>query len=147
MNIGWCCRLNHMCVLAKSLQLCLTFFYPMDCRLPGSSVHGILWARILEWVAMPSSRRPSLPRNWTHVSCFLHWQVGSLPIVPTGKPIRRKQSNSSMFIRCPKNTHCRHSFFFLCTDHIAQPMVIQHMNWIQSEVSAGKTSHKHIMYI
>ena len=36
--------------------------------LPGSSVHGILWARILEWVAMPSSRGSSWPRNQTHVS-------------------------------------------------------------------------------
>ena len=41
-------------VHAQSLQLCLTLCDPMDC-LPGSSVHGILQARILEWVAMPSS--------------------------------------------------------------------------------------------
>ena len=40
----------------------------MDCNLPGSSGHGILQARILEWVAMPSSRRSSLPRNQTWVS-------------------------------------------------------------------------------
>ena len=42
---------------------------PMDCSPPGSSVHGILQARILEWVAMPSSRRSSQPRDGTHVSC------------------------------------------------------------------------------
>ena len=41
---------------AKSLQLCLTLCNPMGCSLPGSSVQGILQARILEWVAMPSSR-------------------------------------------------------------------------------------------
>ena len=41
---------------------------PMDCSLPGSSAHGILQARILEWVAMPSSRRSSPPRDQTHVS-------------------------------------------------------------------------------
>ena len=40
----------------------------MDHRPPGSSVHGILQARILEWVAMPSSRGPSRPRGWTHIS-------------------------------------------------------------------------------
>ena len=40
----------------------------MDCTLPGSSVHGILQARILEWAAMPSSRGSSRPRNWTWVS-------------------------------------------------------------------------------
>ena len=41
---------------AKSLQLCLTLCDPMDCNLPGSSVLGILQARTLEWIAMPSSR-------------------------------------------------------------------------------------------
>ena len=41
---------------AKSLQLCLTLCDPMDCSPPGSSVHGILQARTLEWVAMRSSR-------------------------------------------------------------------------------------------
>ena len=45
----------HACVCAKSRQSCLTLCDPMDCSLPGSSVHGILQARILEWVAMPSS--------------------------------------------------------------------------------------------
>ena len=53
----------------------------MDCNPPGSSVKGILQAKILEWVAMPSSRGSSLPRDWTHnsyVSCiahrfFTHW--------------------------------------------------------------------------
>ena len=42
----------------------------MDYSLPGSSVHGILQARILEWVAMPFSRGSSQPRNWTWVSCI-----------------------------------------------------------------------------
>ena len=41
----------------------------MDCSLPDSSVHGILQARILEWVATSFSREPSQPRDWTHVSC------------------------------------------------------------------------------
>ena len=41
----------------------------MDCSLQGSSVHGILQARVLEWVAMPSSRGSSQPRDWTQVSC------------------------------------------------------------------------------
>ena len=41
----------------------------MDCSLPGSSVHGISQAWRLEWVAIPSSRESSWPRDWTHVSC------------------------------------------------------------------------------
>ena len=51
----------------------------MDGSPPGSSVHGILQARILEWVAIPSSRGSS-------ILCLLHWQVGSLPLAPPGKP-------------------------------------------------------------
>ena len=42
----------------------------MECSLPGSSVCRILQARILEWVAVPSSRGSSWPRNWTCVSCI-----------------------------------------------------------------------------
>ena len=49
-------------------QSYLTFCDPMDCSQPGSSVHGILQAKILEWVAMPSSRGSSRFRNQTHVS-------------------------------------------------------------------------------
>ena len=45
--------------VAKSLKFCLTSFNPRDCNLPGSSAHGILQARILEWVSMPSSRGSS----------------------------------------------------------------------------------------
>ena len=50
-------------------QLCLTLYDPMDCSLPGSSIHGILQARILEWVAIPFSRASSQPRDQTLVSC------------------------------------------------------------------------------
>ena len=50
----------------------------MDCSPPGSSVHGIFQARILEWVAISSSRGPSQPRNQTRISCMgrqrlYHW--------------------------------------------------------------------------
>ena len=45
----------------------------MDCSLPGSSVHGISQARILEWVAISFSRGSSWPRNWTQVSCIGRW--------------------------------------------------------------------------
>ena len=54
-------------VCAKSFQLCLTLCNPVDCSPPGSSVHGILQARVLEWVAMPSSRGSSQPRDQTHI--------------------------------------------------------------------------------
>ena len=65
----------HMCVCAKSIQSCLTLCKPME-PMPGSSVHGILHTRILEWVAMPSSRGSSQPRDRTHVSKV--WEYISL---------------------------------------------------------------------
>ena len=59
------------CLLCtKSLQSCLTLCDPMDCSPPGSSVHGILQVKILEWVAMSSSRGSSPPRDWTQVYCI-----------------------------------------------------------------------------
>ena len=57
----------------------------MDYSPPGSSVHGILQARILEWVAISSSRGSSRPRDWTHISCI--GQRGLYPLVPPGKPL------------------------------------------------------------
>ena len=76
---------------AKSLQSCLTLCYPMDRSWPGSSIYGILRARILEWVAVPSSRGSSPPRDWTHCLLrLLHQQAAFLfvlPLVPPGKPI------------------------------------------------------------
>ena len=51
-------------------QLCPALSNPMDCSLPGSSVRGILQARILEWIAIPFSRGSSRPRNRTWVSCI-----------------------------------------------------------------------------
>ena len=60
-----------VCVCARTRMYaqshsCLTF--DMGCNPPGSSVHGILKARILEWVVISFSRRSSQPRNWTQVS-------------------------------------------------------------------------------
>ena len=52
-------------------QSCLTLHNPKDCSSPGSSVHRILQARILEWVAIPFSRRSSQPRDQTCVSCIV----------------------------------------------------------------------------
>ena len=61
---------KKLVLCAQSLQLCLTPCDPMDCCPPGSSVCGILQARILEGAAMPSSRGSSRPRDRTHISCI-----------------------------------------------------------------------------
>ena len=79
----WIC----VCMHTKLLQWCLTLCNTMDSSPPGSSVHEILQARILEWTAMPSPRAFSQPQDRTHISlCFLHQQVDLLPLAPPGKP-------------------------------------------------------------
>ena len=79
--------INISPVHAKSLQSCQALCNPMNCSPPGSSVHRILQARRLEWGAIPFSRGSSQPRNQTLISlCVLHWQAGSLPLAPPGKP-------------------------------------------------------------
>ena len=71
---------------AKSIQSCPTLCDPMDCSPPGSSVHGILQARILEWVAMPSS--PDLPDPGMEPASPVSsaWQADSLPPSHQGSP-------------------------------------------------------------
>ena len=77
---------------ARSLQLCLTLCHSMDRIPPGSSVHGILQARILERVAMPSSKESSQPRNRTYISCIAG---GFFTADPWGKPSEDISSHRS----------------------------------------------------
>ena len=71
-------------VHVQLLQSCLILCDPVDCRPPGSSVLGILQARILEWVAMPSFRGSCRPRDGTNVSWF---RGGFFTAEPLGKPV------------------------------------------------------------
>ena len=68
-------HLFHINVTVTMLSRVRLFWDPMDCGPPGSSVHGILRARILEWVAMPSSRASSRHRDPTRASCFGRWAL------------------------------------------------------------------------
>ena len=70
-----------VCVYGSHSIICVRLCDPMDCSLPGSPVHGILQARIVEWVVIPFSRGSSQPRNWTWVShlagrFFTIWALG-----------------------------------------------------------------------
>ena len=77
-------------VLCLVARLCPALCDAMDCSLPGSSVHGILQARILEWVAMPSSRGSSCLVIELE-SLMSPALAGSLPLVPPEKPLLRLQ--------------------------------------------------------
>ena len=88
-------------VCAMSLQSCLTLYSPVDYSPPGSSVRGIVQARILQWVAVPSPRGSSQPRGRTcvsHASCVgrrvLHRQR------PLGSPLNRTEMFRETWTAC-----------------------------------------------
>ena len=112
----WLCEWRNVKLLSR-VQL---FETPMDCTLPGSSIHGIFQARVLERVAISFSRGSSQPKDWTWVSCIANrcftiwvtrepwWLYGSQqimenslrdvntrpPELPPEKPVCRSRSNS-----------------------------------------------------
>ena len=95
------------CVHAKLLQSCPTLCDPIDCRPPGSSVHGILQARIPEWVSMPFSRGSSWPRDQTFISCNSSIAGRFFTAEPLGSKqyggFSKKQSRTTMWSR--NSTH------------------------------------------
>ena len=76
---------------AKLFQSCLTLCDAMDCSLPGSCVHGISQARILEWVAISFSKRSFRPRDGTCISCIAG---GFFTAEPPGKLARSCNTQS-----------------------------------------------------
>ena len=67
-------KVTHEIVDISTICEIVTLCDPVDCSLPGSSVHGILQARILEWVAIAFSRGSSRPRDQTQVSRIAGWR-------------------------------------------------------------------------
>ena len=81
------CSKGVVCFVAK---LCPTLCHPMDCNPPVSSVHGISQARILEWIAISSSRESFSPKDQAHISCIAD---GFFMAEPLGKPVFSKLSD------------------------------------------------------
>ena len=106
-----------VCVCTRLVaHSCLTLWDPMDYSPPGSSVCGILQARTLEWVAMPSSRGSSQPRNQTRVSCLWNWQAGSLSLVPPEKP--------PTYLKLPQLKHFIWFLFLPYEERIPGPCIL-----------------------
>ena len=104
----WCLKPGDedVCVCVLVAQSCLTLCNSMDCTPPGFSVHGILQARILEWIAIPFSRGSSQPRDGTQVS----WLAGEF--FTTEALMRACASYYSLFLFLAYLKH-RDSILFL----------------------------------
>ena len=101
-----CGTQKKLCLCAKLLQLCLTLCNPMDHSPPGFSVHGILQARILESVAMPSSRGSFQPRYLTqvfYVSCF-----GKQILIASTTWETQKNGIGDLFAKQKQSHKCRY---------------------------------------
>ena len=85
---------KNVCVHAKLLQSCLTTCDPMDCSLPGSLVHGDSPGKNTR-VGCQALLQGIFPTQGSNLQllCLLHWQVGSLPLAPPGKPLRKNRSH------------------------------------------------------
>ena len=98
-------------------QSCLTLCGPIDCSPRGSSAHGILQARILEWVVIPFSRRSSQPRDWTWFSriagrFFTVWATREAPGEAGNRSLQniplvifRRRECSPFFWEAPGSIH------------------------------------------
>ena len=90
-------------------QSCPTLCDPMDCSLPGSSVHGIFQARVLEWVTISFSRGSSQPRDWTLVSrvagrCFTVWATVKEGPINSGVPAWSHRVNTWGLLPMPSRS-------------------------------------------
>ena len=108
-----------VCVHAQVLHLCPALYDPKDCSLSDSSVHGIFLGRILEWVAMPSSRGSSLPRDRNSVSCITG---GFFTTEPLRKPQTLRQQNLRLQLEM-RMGQSRMGFFFSVSSYWLTPEV------------------------
>ena len=107
-------KVNYISSVCWVTESCLTLCDPVHCNPPGSSVHGISQLKILEWVAISSSRGSSWPRDRTHVSCIgrrilyhwitweIHWGKSSSSYLPCHT---FNSSNRLIYIHAHTHTH------------------------------------------
>ena len=133
--LPWSLSLSKQpCVHAHWLQSCLTLCDPMGYNPPDSSVHGILEARILEWVASPSSKRSSQPQDWTYLSCitgkfFTYWATWEAPKQPCAH--LNGKSRKSYWRPSHSLCHCLQYSFLLLGQTLQRHFFLQkvHRSW------------------
>ena len=99
LSLLWVIFFFWLWFLVKLLSHVQLFATPMDWSLPGSSVHGIFQARVLEQVAISSSRRSSQPRDWTRVSCIVgrHFTIWATREVQISRGFLEECSNIVLY--------------------------------------------------
>ena len=105
---------------------------PMDCSPPGSFIHGILQARILEWVAISSSRGSSWPRDQTYISCiagsFLtHWATREAPSYTGSSQIQWEKRTTQAHVQGDKDYQQSRSTWRLITETSSSPLSQPHI--------------------
>ena len=125
----------YVCMLSRFSHVRLYLRDPMDCTAPGSSVHGILQARTLEWAAMPPSR-PSRPRG-THAACVswagrhaLHCRAAGKPETGTLYTLTVKHLHDAEIDRAKGDRHPGrfpfHSHAWVCSGTVKHPQTSAH---------------------
>ena len=111
----WCVCL---CVCVCTCWVVSNSLHPLHCILLSSSVHGILQARILEWVAISFSKGSFWPRDQTCVSCIIRWIL--YPLAPSGKP-----HQPSRIIQLPKriNSQQQGNILFIFSQHLTTAQI------------------------
>ena len=127
---------------AQLLRSCPTSCDPMDCSPPGSSVHGILQTRIVEWVVMPSARGSSQPRDQPLVSCtaggfFTYRAIWEAPL--TTRHPGNSLNNEFKCLRLTQGSnpglrHCRQILYQL--SHKGSPRILE---WVAYPFSRGSS--------
>ena len=137
-------------VVVQSLSHLWIFFDPMDCSLPGSSIHGISQAKLLEWVAISSSRGSFQPRDWTPVSCtgrqILYWHlVQSLsrvwlfatPWITACQASLSITNSRSLLKLMPIESVMPSSHLVLCHPLLLLPLILPSIRIFSSESTLG----------
>ena len=115
-TLPWCC-----CWVSKS---CLTLLNSMDYSPPGSSVHGIPQAKILEWVAISFSRESSWPRNQTLISCTAGIFFTT---EPPGKPLQSLPLSENSLSLSFSLSLCLSSFLVSVSISFSLPLSFAHL--------------------
>ena len=100
--------------------MCLTLCDPMNCSLPGSSVHGIFQARILEWGAISFSRSSSWPRDWTRVSRIVGRRSTIRAMREESNAISNLTGGGAQAVMWAMGSSCKYTWSFTCSPPAVQ---------------------------